>query len=83
MTDRIAFESPVKLQVGGDKTLRTVKTVEGACEVLIDWPQARRGPFYQSARQVVEAAAAGKATAQEARDAFAALAEHAGVLVNE
>lgn len=83
MTDRIEFESPVKLQVGGDKTLRTVKTVEGACEVLIDWPHARRGPVYQSTREVVEAAAAGKATPAEAREAFAGLAAHAGVIVDD
>lgn len=83
MTDRIAFESPVKLQVGSDKTLRTVKTVEGACEVLIDWPHARRGPVYQSTREVVEAAAAGKATPAEAREAFAGLAAHAGVIVDD
>jgi hypothetical protein len=48
---RIAFERPVKLRVGGDKTLRTVKSVEGACEVPIDWPCARRGPMYQAARE--------------------------------
>jgi hypothetical protein len=83
MTERIAFESPVKLQVGSDKTLRTVKTVEGACEVLIDWPHARRGPVYQSTREVLEAASDGKATAAEAREAFTELAAHAGVLVDE
>ena len=83
MTDRKSFDSPVKLQVGGEKTLRTVKSVEGACEVLIDWPHARRGPFYQSAREVVEAAIAGTATTAEAREAFAALAAHAGVIVDD
>jgi hypothetical protein len=81
MSERIPFESPVKLQVGAEHTLRTVNSVQGASEVLIDWPHARRGPFYQSAREVVEAAIAGKATAEEAREAFAALAAHAGVIV--
>jgi hypothetical protein len=80
MSERIPFESPIKVKVGADNMLRTVNSVQGACEVLIDWPHARRGPYYQSAREVVEAAIGGKATAAEAREAFAALAAHAGVL---
>lgn len=60
-----------------------MKSVEGACEVLVDWPHARRGPYYQAAREVAEAAAAGKATAAEARQAFVTLADHAGVIVDD
>ncbi|QPC86250.1 DUF982 domain-containing protein [Mesorhizobium sp. NBSH29] len=80
MTDH--FDSDVKLTVGNEHTIRTVQSVKDACEVLIDWPQARRGPFYQSTREVVEAAIAGKKTAEEARTALMALAVHAGVLVD-
>ena len=62
-------------------TMRDVETIEDACQILIDWPHARRGPFYQAAREVVESALKGDATASQAREAFAALAAHAGVLV--
>ena len=65
MSEKIPFESPIKVKVGADNMLRTVNSVQGACEVLIDWPHARRGPYYQSARE-----------------AFAALAAHAGVLAD-
>jgi hypothetical protein len=60
--------------------LRDVRSVEGACEVLIDWPHGRRGPFYQSALEVMNAALEGNATAAEAREAFADLCAHAGIL---
>ena len=82
MSERVEFESPVKVKVGADNTLRAVKSVQGANEVLIDWPHARRGPYYQAAREVVEAALAGNASGEEAREAFAALAAHAGVLAD-
>lgn len=75
------FDTPVRVQAGDGATLRDVRSVEGACEVLIDWPHARRGPYYQSALEVVNAALDGNATAAEAREAFADLCAHAGVLV--
>lgn len=78
---RAPFEPPVKIRVGTGITLRVVETVQDACEVLIDWPHASRGPFYQSARDIVEGAIDGIATPVEAREAFAALAEHAGILI--
>ena len=56
------FDTSVRVQAGDGKTLRDVRSVEGACEVLIDWPHARRGPFYQSALEVVNAALEGSAT---------------------
>lgn len=77
--ERIPFDRPIIIRTG-EATHRTVRSVNGACEVLIDWPHARRGPFYQSTREVVEAAMKGMATAAQAREAFAALASHAGVL---
>ena len=78
--DRLPFSSSVCVQIG-DNTKREVKSVRGACEVLIDWPHARRGPVYQSTMEVLQSAIAGKATSDEAHDAFVAFAKHAGVLV--
>ena len=78
--DRMPFESPVCVSIG-DSTRREVKSVHGASEVMIDWPHARRGPFYQSALEVVNAALEGSATVGEAREAFADLCAHAGILV--
>lgn len=77
---KIPFESPIRVQTGN--SVKDVQSVRDACDVLIDWPHARRGPFYQSAREVVEAALNGRANAQEAREAFLALISHAGVLVD-
>ena len=77
--DRMPFGSSVCVQIS-DSTKREVKSVRGACEVLIDWPHSRRGPVYQSTMEVLQSAIAGKATAEEAHDAFVAFAKHAGVL---
>ena len=78
--DRLPFSSSVCVQVS-DSTKREVKSVRGASEVLIDWPHSRRGPVYQSTMEVLQSAIAGRATAEEAHDAFVAFAKHAGVLV--
>jgi hypothetical protein len=80
---RVYFESTIRIRPHGSETVRDVKSVNGACEVLIDWPHAKRGPYYQSARETIEGAIEGKATPAQAREAFAALAEHAGMLVDE
>lgn len=77
--ERLPFASPVCVRVG-DSTKREVKSVRGACEVLIDWPHARRGPVYQSTMEALQSALAGKASADEAHDAFVAFAKHADVL---
>lgn len=77
--DRIAFPSPVCIRLA-DSTKRPVKSVKGACEVLIDWPHARRGPVYQETMEVLQAALAGSKSADEAHTAFRAFATHAGVL---
>ena len=79
--DRLPFESPVCVKIS-DSTKREVKSVRGACEVLIDWPHARRGPVYQSTMEVVQAALAGTASAADAYDAFLAFSKHAGVLAD-
>lgn len=77
--DRLPFSSPVCVQISDTK--REVKSVRGASEVLIDWPHSRRGPVYQTTMEALQSAIAGKATAEEAHDAFEAFAKHAGVLV--
>jgi hypothetical protein len=76
---RLPFASPVCVRTG-DSTKREVKSVQGACEVMIDWPHARRGPVYQSTMEVLQYALAGKTSVEEAHQAFVAFAEHAGVL---
>ncbi|WP_292634593.1 DUF982 domain-containing protein [Mesorhizobium sp.] len=63
------------------RTLRDVATLKDASEILIDWPQAKRGPFYQAAREKVESALETGTGAAEAQEAFAALCSHSGVLV--
>ena len=77
--DRLPFSSPVCVQISDTK--REVKSVRGASEVLIDWPHSRRGPVYQTTMEALQSAIAGRATAEEAHDAFVAFAKHAGVLV--
>jgi hypothetical protein len=77
--DRMPFGSSVCVQIS-DSTKREVKSVRGACEILIDWPHSRRGPVYQVTMEALQSALAGKATAEEAHDAFVAFAKHAGVL---
>jgi hypothetical protein len=79
---KITFDSPVAIRdAGHQNTVRHVKSVNGASEVMIDWPHARRGPVYQQTVAVIEAALAGAATPAEAREAFHNFAGHAGVLV--
>jgi hypothetical protein len=65
----------------GSDTIREVATLQDANEILIDWPHASRGPFYQSAREKIEAALESKDGAAQAQEAFTALCDHAGVLV--
>lgn len=78
---KIAFPSPISIRdAGNDNTVRTVKSVNGACEVLIDWPHARRGPVYQETMAIIQAALDGSESAEKASEAFEAFAVHAGVL---
>jgi len=79
--NRLPFGSRICIQIG-DNTRREVKSVRGACEVLIDWPHARRGPVYQSTMEVLQSALSGKATAEDAYQSFLAFATHAEVLVD-
>ena len=80
MTD-VSLARTIRVQAGSSNTIREVTSLRDACEVLIDWPHARRGPFYQSAREAVEAAINGSLPVDKASEAFAALCDHAGVLV--
>lgn len=78
---KIPFASPISIRmVGHGNVVRTVKSVNGACEVLIDWPHARRGPVYQETMAILQAALEGSASSEKARHAFEAFAIHAGVL---
>ena len=79
-SDRLPFPSPVCVRTG-DNTKREVKSVHGACEVLIDWPHARRGPVYQSTMEILQSALAGKVASEKAHEAFVSFAKHANVLV--
>lgn len=78
---KIPFDRPISIRAGHENTVRQVKSVNGASEVMTDWPHARRGPVYQETVAVIEAALAGEISAAQAREAFHAFAEHAGVLV--
>lgn len=82
MSDR-HFGFEIRLQPGDDGTIVPVANLKSACAVLIDWPHARRGPFYQSAREKVEAAIKGDATTSEAAEAFLGLCQHAGIVVRD
>lgn len=79
-SDRLPFSSPVCVMTG-DSTKRDVKSVRGACEILIDWPHARRGPVYQATMEVLQSALTGKVSSRQAYDAFVSFAKHANVLV--
>lgn len=78
--DRLPFDSSVCVKI--KDTNRKVESVWDANEVLVDWPHARRGPVYQSTMEVLQAAIAGKASVEEAREAFLEFATHAGVFVD-
>ncbi len=81
---KIPFARPISIRAAGEgNTVRTVKSVNGACEVLIDWPHARRGPVYQETMAVLQAALEGSVPPENAREAFEAFAIHAGVLARD
>lgn len=77
----LMLSTPMRIRPHGSDTIRDLTTLQDASEILIDWPQAKRGAFYQAAREQVEAALEHKAGAAQAQEAFAALCNHAGVLV--
>jgi len=82
-SQKIPFSRPISIRdAGNNNTVRTVKSVNGANEVLIDWPHARRGPVYQDTMAIIQAALDGSESPEKAREAFEAFAIHAGVLAN-
>lgn len=84
MDGGLSFDAPVRIRVGAaGASTRLVTSVQGAADVLVDWPQSRRGAAYHAARDIVEGAIDGQTTAAEAREAFATLAEGERILVHE
>lgn len=83
MNERKPFETPVRIRIGANNTIREVKTAKGACECLTDWPQAKRStPLYRAAQEACNAVLAGEQPAEIARDAFVNAAEESGLLVH-
>lgn len=74
------FSPSVCVKTGQD-TLREVASIRDVDEILLDWPQARRGDFYRRVRECVEVAKRGEASPAQLRELFVAFAEHAQVLV--
>ncbi|TPM38105.1 DUF982 domain-containing protein [Mesorhizobium sp. B2-3-4] len=77
----VMLSTPLRVKPHGSDTIREVATLQDASEILIDWPQAKRGPFYQAAREKVETALEKTEGAAQAQEAFTALCDHAGLLV--
>ncbi len=77
----LMLPAPMRVKPHDSDSIREVATLHDASEILIDWPHAKRGPFYQAAREKIEAALEGNLGAVEAQEAFAALCDHAGLLV--
>ncbi|RUX00019.1 MULTISPECIES: DUF982 domain-containing protein [unclassified Mesorhizobium] len=77
----LMLSTPLRVKPHGSDTIREVATLQDASEVLIDWPHAKRGPFYQAAREKIEAALTNNEGAAQAQEAFTALCDHAGLLV--
>lgn len=71
------FKTPVPVKAANSQT-HNVKSAAEAAEVMRSWGKVRR--VYMESYPVVVAAIEGKATPEEARDAFEAAAREAGVL---
>lgn len=74
-----SFDRSVWIRIGPD-SLREVCGIRDADEVLLDWPQARRGEFYRRVRECVEAGKRGEASPGQVRELLVAFASHAEVL---
>ncbi|KAA3452570.1 DUF982 domain-containing protein [Mesorhizobium sp. SARCC-RB16n] len=77
----LMLSTPLRVKPHGSDTIREVATLQDASEILIDWPQTKRGPFYQAAREKIESALENKEGAALAQEAFTALFDHTGLLV--
>lgn len=79
--DDLRFPAPMKIKTGDEASSRDVVTLQDACEILIDWPQAKRGDFYRAARDAVVAAMKRTGTPAQAQEVFVAFCNHVGILV--
>lgn len=84
MDGSLQFDVPVRIRTGATgASSRMVTSVQGAADVLIDWPQSRRGAAYHATRDIVEGAIDGQTTPAEAREAFAALSADERILLED
>lgn len=80
----LPFDVPVRIRTGiSGASYRLVTSVQGAADVLIDWPQSRRGAAYHATRDIIEGAIDGQTTPAEAREAFAVLADDERILLGD
>lgn len=84
MDGGLPFDVPVRIRTGiSGASSRLVTSVQGAADILIDWPQSRRGAAYHATRDIVEGAIDGQTTPAEAREAFAALSDDERILLQD
>ena len=84
MDGGLPFDVPVRIRTGiSGASSRLVTSVQGAADILIDWPQSRRGAAYHATRDIVEGAIDGQTTPAEAREAFAALSDDENILLED
>ncbi len=77
--DDMRLQIPVAIAVGAGFK-RDIATLAEMQNFLKEWPQARRGKIYDTALRACEMARAGHLTRDQARQAFAAFAETAGIV---
>ena len=76
--DDMRLQIPVAIAVGAGFK-RDIATLAEMQNFLNEWPQARRGKIYETALRACGAARAGHLTTDQARRAFTAFAEAAGI----
>jgi uncharacterized protein DUF982 len=76
--DDMRLQIPVAIAVGAGFR-RDIATLAEMQNFLTEWPQARRGKIYDTALRACEMARAGHLTREQARRAFTAFAEAAGI----
>ena len=79
MTD-VRLSSPIRVKPHGADTIREVATLQDASEILIDWPHASRGPFYQAALRCCRDALDGWTPPEKAMRAMIDAAREARIL---
>jgi hypothetical protein len=77
--DDMRLQIPVAITVGAGFK-RDIATLPEMQNFLKEWPQARRGKIYDTALRACEMARAGHLTSDQARRAFMAFAETAGIV---